>query len=142
MLKQLCGILAIFCFSAFIVFKIFNGLSKDDKNSNSHLEDSVNSLLVNYHNYTLCFLLILLINQYCCVLGNPSYNFSEQYCISHFFFFLVFFRFLGQLLQHMEVPRLGVESKPQPPAYARAIATRESELRLQPTPKLMAMPDP
>ena len=40
-----------------------------------------------------------------------------------FFFFFVFLPFLGLLLQHMEVPRLGVESEPQLPAYARGTAT-------------------
>ena len=33
------------------------------------------------------------------------------------------FVFLGPHLQHMEVPRLGVESELQLPAYARATAT-------------------
>ena len=32
---------------------------------------------------------------------------------------------LGPLPRHMEVPRLGVESELQPPAYARATATRD-----------------
>ena len=42
------------------------------------------------------------------------------------FYFLVFFLlFLGPLPRHMEVPRLGVESELQPPAYARARATRD-----------------
>ena len=34
-----------------------------------------------------------------------------------------FFAFLGPHLQHMEVPRLGVESELQLPAYAMATAT-------------------
>ena len=38
------------------------------------------------------------------------------------YFFLSFFFFLGLLLQHMEVPRLGVESELQLPAYATATA--------------------
>ena len=42
-----------------------------------------------------------------------------------FFFFLVFLLFLGPLPRHMEVPRLGVESELQPPAYTRATATRD-----------------
>ena len=41
------------------------------------------------------------------------------------FFVLVFLPFLGPLQRHMEVPRLGVESELQPPAYARATATRD-----------------
>ena len=48
--------------------------------------------------------------------------------VKFFFFFLAFWLFaflpfLGPLSRHMEVPRLGVESELQPPAYARAIAT-------------------
>uniref|UniRef100_A0A8D1BK53 2'-phosphotransferase n=2 Tax=Sus scrofa TaxID=9823 RepID=A0A8D1BK53_PIG len=42
-----------------------------------------------------------------------------------FFFFFVFLLFLGPLSWHMEVPRLGVESELEPPAYARATATRD-----------------
>ena len=40
-----------------------------------------------------------------------------------FLFFFVFLPFLGLLLRHMEVPRLGIES--ELPAYARATATRD-----------------
>ena len=36
--------------------------------------------------------------------------------------FFVFFPFLGPLLRHMEVPRLGVQSELKPPAYTRARA--------------------
>ena len=39
--------------------------------------------------------------------------------------FFVFLLFLGPLLRHMEVPRLGVELELWPPAYARAIATQD-----------------
>ena len=42
---------------------------------------------------------------------------------SDFFFFGLFLLFLGPLPWHMEVPRIGVESELQPPAYARATAT-------------------
>ena len=42
-----------------------------------------------------------------------------------FFFFLVFLPFLGLNPRHMEVPRLGVQSEPQPPAYATATAIRD-----------------
>ena len=38
------------------------------------------------------------------------------------FFFFFFFCFLGLPLQHMEVPRLGVQLELQPPAYAIATA--------------------
>ena len=56
------------------------------------------------------------------------------------------FRFLGLHLQHMEIPALGVESELQLLAYttAKAIWARSrirSELRLWPTPQLMARLD-
>ena len=54
-------------------------------------------------------------------------------------FFLVF---LGQHPQHMEIPRLGVESELQLPAYTTATAMQagsEPHLHLQPTPQLVAM---
>ena len=41
----------------------------------------------------------------------------------------------------MEVPRLGVESELQLPAYATATAMPDLSSRLQPTPQLIAMPD-
>ena len=42
-----------------------------------------------------------------------------------FSFFFYFFCFLGLYPWHMEVPRLGVESELQPPAYGRATSTRD-----------------
>ena len=45
---------------------------------------------------------------------------------SFFFFFLfVLLPFLGPLLWHTEVPRLGVQSELQPPAYTRATAMQD-----------------
>ena len=41
------------------------------------------------------------------------------------FFFFFFFFFLGPHLRHIEVPRLGVESELQLPAYATATATQD-----------------
>ena len=41
------------------------------------------------------------------------------------FFLCVSFVFLGLHLQHMEVPRLGVESELKLPAYTTATATRD-----------------
>ena len=41
---------------------------------------------------------------------------------------LFLFCFLGQHLQHMEVPRLGVESELQLPAYTMATATQDPSL--------------
>ena len=43
----------------------------------------------------------------------------------HFFSFFLFFIFLGLQLQHMEVPRLGVNLELQLLAYATAIATQD-----------------
>jgi len=40
-----------------------------------------------------------------------------------FFFFPFVFVFLGSHFRHMEVPRLGVESELQLPAYTTAMAT-------------------
>ena len=41
-------------------------------------------------------------------------------CATFFCFLFFFFLFLGPHLWHMEVPRLGVKSKLQPPAYTTA----------------------
>ena len=49
------------------------------------------------------------------------------------------FCFLGPHLWHMEVPRLGVESELQLPAYATATATGDPSYT---TPQLTAVPDP
>ena len=43
----------------------------------------------------------------------------------HLFFIFYFFAFLGLHPQHMEVPRLGVQSELQLPAYAPATATSD-----------------
>ena len=58
------------------------------------------------------------------------------------FFFLSFCCccFLGLHPQHMEIPRLGVESELQPQPHHRNSNAR-SELRLWPTPQLTATPD-
>ena len=57
-------------------------------------------------------------------------------CVSFCYFF-------GPLPQHIEVPRLGVETELWLPAFTRATATAMgSEPRLPPTPQLMAMLDP
>ena len=53
-----------------------------------------------------------------------------------------FFFFLGPHPQHMEGPRLGVESGLQLPAYTTAAATMGSKPHLRPTPQLTAMLDP
>ena len=45
-----------------------------------------------------------------------------------FIFLLFFFVFLGPHMRHMDVPRLGVESELQLPAYTRATAMPDSSL--------------
>ena len=75
------------------------------------------------------------------------------FCFTYIFIFV----FLGLHLRHMEVPRLGVQSELQLPAYTTAIATpgpsrvydlhhshsnARSEPHLLPTPQLTAMLDP
>ena len=53
-----------------------------------------------------------------------------------FFFFFFFFVFLGPHPRHMEVPKVGVKSELQLLAYTT------SNARSEPTPQLMATPDP
>ena len=50
--------------------------------------------------------------------------------------------FLGMHLQHMEIPRLGVESELQLPAYTNSHSNTGSEPHLWPTSQLTAMLDP
>ena len=67
---------------------------------------------------------------------------GSQKClaITPFFclFVSLFLAFIRATLWHVEVPRLGVQSKLQLPAYA----TARSEPHLRPTPQLTAMRDP
>ena len=66
---------------------------------------------------------------------------SNQLAIGPGSFF--FFVFLGPYPQHMEVPRLGVESEMQLLATATASHSNAgSKPHLQPIPQLVAMPDP
>ena len=58
--------------------------------------------------------------------------------LSIFVWVLLFIYFLGPHPPHMEVPRLGVESKLQLPAHSNT----RSEPHFQPTPQLTPMPDP
>ena len=55
--------------------------------------------------------------------------------------FLFFFS-PGPHSQYMEVPRLGVGLELQLPAYTTATAMPDPSPDLQPTPQLMATPDP
>ena len=59
--------------------------------------------------------------------GSTTVAALRRLCSDFFFFFFfdLFLLFLGLLPWHMEVPRLGVESELQPPAYSRATATRD-----------------
>ena len=56
-------------------------------------------------------------------------------------FFVLFFCFLGPHLQHIKVPRLGVELELHVPACTTATTMGGSKPRLWPTPQLMAVPD-
>ena len=61
-------------------------------------------------------------------IGSLSFHsfFNRFYLFIYLFIYLfVFLPFLGLLPWHMEIPRLGVELELQPPAYARATATRD-----------------
>ena len=62
-----------------------------------------------------------------CVLRKMGYyvrySRSVDLFIYYLFIFLNFFIFLKAIPRHMEVPRLGVESELQLPAYATATAT-------------------
>ena len=51
--------------------------------------------------------------------------FSIFFCFVFCFLFFLFFFFLWLDLQHMEVPRLGIQSELQPPAYTTATATQD-----------------
>ena len=64
--------------------------------------------------------------------------------ISHLLYFCNFFFYLFYffVLQHTELPRLGVQLELQLPAYSTATATPDPSHVLQPTPQLMASPDP
>ena len=56
-----------------------------------------------------------------------------------FFLFFSLFCFLGPHPQHMEVPRLGIQSELQLPAHATATATTQDPSRI--SPHLTATPD-
>ena len=52
------------------------------------------------------------------------------------------FFFLGLHLQHMEVPRLGIELELQPAGQSHSHSNSESKPRLHPTPQLRVTLDP
>ena len=69
-------------------------------------------------------------------MGTPLWQ-----CIFFFFFFFWSFVFLGLHLQHVEVPRLGGLIRAVAAGLHHGHSNARSELRLWPTPQLMAMPD-
>ena len=83
-----------------------------------------------FKNYTRCY-------TFC---SGTWKNTASGFLFFSFFlcFFFCYFFFLGLYLLHMEVPRLGVKSELQLPAYSIS----GSKLSLRPTPQLMATPDP
>ena len=60
-----------------------------------------------------------------CQKGRKSSLLLFFLSLSPFFFFFFFFGFLGPHPQYMEVPRLGVESELQRPAYTTATAMQD-----------------
>ena len=58
--------------------------------------------------------------------GN-SIILTVKHILNHgvFLFVFDFLPFMGPLPWHMEVPKLGVKSELQPPAYTKATATRD-----------------
>ena len=72
-----------------------------------------------------------------CLSGNPW----TVVCVCVYIYCL-FFAILGLHSQHMEVPKLRVESELYPPAYTNSHSIAGSEPHLGPTPQLTAMPDP
>ena len=63
---------------------------------------------------------------FCCTAKGPSHTYRWILLKQFFFVFLGFFLpFLGPLLRHLEVHRLGVELELQPPAYPRATARQD-----------------
>ena len=69
---------------------------------------------------------------------------TSHYYLIYLFIYLSLYLllFLGLHPQHMEVPRQGVQSQLQLPAYPTATAMPDPSRCLQPTPQLMATPDP
>ena len=61
-----------------------------------------------------------------CVLCRKADGPWEEMDFTKFIYLLFYFiRFLGPYLEHMKVPRLGVESELQLPVYATAIAMQD-----------------
>ena len=76
---------------------------------------------------------------------SKNFYFEKNPTANNFYFnflFFFFFVFLGAHLWHMEVPRLGVESELELPAYTTVTATQDPSPHLRPTPQLTATPDP
>ena len=73
--------------------------------------------------------------------GHPSLR-HHILALSPELFLVLIFYFLGPHLRHMEVLRLGVTLELQLQAYTTAYTTAGSKPHLQPTPQLLATPDP
>ena len=65
-----------------------------------------------------------------------------EICIFSFLFPFCLFVLLGPHPQHMEVPRLGVQSEPVATGLHHSHSNAGSELRLRPTLQLTATPEP
>ena len=66
-----------------------------------------------------------------------------MYVLFYFIYlFILSFLFLGPHPQHMEVPRLGVESGAVAAGLHHSHSHTRSKPRLQPTPQLTETPDP
>jgi len=89
--------------------------------------------------------LVLLFNTACplSILGSSTLMVTCFLILFLFLFILFYFIFLGLPPWHKEIPRLGVESVLELPAYATATATPDpSQPHLGPTPEFTVMPDP
>ena len=73
--------------------------------------------------------------------GIETLELSDKQLLFFWLFWFAFF-FLRPHLQHMEVPRLGVESELQLQVHTAAHSNAGSKRHLQPMPQLEAMPDP
>ena len=114
-------ILLHFTDTVFFCLFVFCFFSKFKVRSNPALSQSVGTIIstVFTHVVSLCYVLIALtIFQMFFIITL----FVMMVCVKFFFFFFFFFCFSGPYLQHMEVPRLGVQSELQLPVCVRATA--------------------
>ena len=74
--------------------------------------------------------------------GHFTFYFTPFSTVKIYFYQVIFFFFLWPHLQHMEVPRLGVESRTAAASLRHSHSNARSEPCLRPTPQLMATLDP